>query len=159
MGKSKEKRIKKYKKKHIWPSIVGLSLILAIFSVILSAIMLGIALDIVEKKLADSSSTSLKIAKLFEGYNSDADGTEQIVLSHIDVLDKVEAVSVTDENENQLWSSNGQYPEKDKMLSIEILYDIIGENVGVVFEEYDENLIVFDEEVGLYVNENRGREK
>ncbi len=154
MSKTKEQRIKKFKKKHIWPSILGLILILLIFSIIQLAAMIGAALDIVEKKLTDSSDSSSKIAAFFEGYNSDAEGTQQTVLSYIDVLDGIEAVSVTDGNENQLWSSNGQYPEKDKMLITEMLYEVIGENVGVIFEEYDENLIVFDEEVGIYINEN-----
>ena len=37
MNKSKEQRIKKLKKKRIWPSILGLILILFIFSIIMTA--------------------------------------------------------------------------------------------------------------------------
>ena len=153
MGKSKEQRIKEFRKKHIWPSIVGLFLILLIFDIILLAAMVGTAMDIVDKKLSDSSRTSAKIAKLFEDYDSEATEVEKLVLSHIDIFDGIEAVSVTDGNKNQLWSSNGEYPETAESISAKTLYSVAGEDIRVVFEEYDDEIINYDEENGLYINE------
>ena len=111
MSKSKEERIKKLKKKRIWPSVLGLILILCIFSVIMAAALGMSGMDIVQRKLLDSSRTSVKVAELFGDYNSETEESiEQTVLSHIDVLDEIEAVSVIDTNRKPVWSSNDEYP-------------------------------------------------
>ena len=49
MGKSKEERIRKLKKKRIWPSIVGLILILLLFGVVMVAALWLSGVDIVQR--------------------------------------------------------------------------------------------------------------
>ncbi|MBQ9141253.1 MAG: hypothetical protein IJX63_05595 [Lachnospiraceae bacterium] len=106
MGKSKEERIKKLKKKHIWPSVLGLILILFIFTVVMVVALAVASADIVQRKLMDSSRTSVKVAELFVEYNSETEEKiEQTVLSHIDVLEEIEAVSVIDMDRKPVWSS------------------------------------------------------
>ena len=62
MSKSKEERIKKLKKKRIWPSVLGLILILCIF-IVLMVVALGVSgMDIVQRKLMESSRKSVKVA-------------------------------------------------------------------------------------------------
>ncbi len=151
MSKSKEERIKKLKKKHIWPSIVGLVIILLIFTVILVA-ALGISgMDIVHRKLTDSSGRSVKIADLFEDYNSENKlKIEQTVLSHIDALEEIKEVAVVDKDKKPVWSSSGEYPVIDKTINMELL---TGEtrDIGVVVEE-DEKQLFFIEDGELNIN-------
>ena len=60
MGKSKEERIKKLKKKRIWPSVLGLIFILFVFGIVMAAALGFSGLDIVQRKLNDSSKGLLK---------------------------------------------------------------------------------------------------
>ncbi|MBO5378217.1 MAG: EAL domain-containing protein [Ruminiclostridium sp.] len=146
MSKSKEKRIKKLKKNHIWPSIVGLSLILLIFTLILTAVLSLSVMNIVERKMLDSSEKSLKIAELFENYKP---GTEteirQKVLSYTDILDEIETVSVTDAEENPVWSSNDEYPVIENALGFEIFTDEELKKFRIIIDEDNKHLFVVED--------------
>lgn len=141
MNKSKEKRIKKFKKVHIWPSIVGLLLILLIFTIILAVGFGASAGDIVQRKLMDSSRVSMRVAELFESYTPGAEEVEQKVLTYIDVLEGVEAVSVCDAEKNELWSSNGDYSAFDENSKIEFLTETVDKGIGVVFPGGEEQIL------------------
>ena len=110
MSKSKEARIKKFKKKRIWPPILGLILIFITVSGVSAAALMMSGMDIVQRKLMNSSRVSVKVAELFTDYNSETEEkVEQTVLSHIEVLEEIEAVSVLDSENNPIWSSNETY--------------------------------------------------
>ena len=146
MSKSKEKRIKKLKKNHIWPSIVGLSLILLIFTLILTAVLSLSVMNIVERKMLDSSEKSLKIAELFENYKPETE-TEirQKVLSYTDILDEIETVSVTDAEENPVWSSNDEYPVIENALGFEIFTDEELKKFRIIIDEDNKHLFVVED--------------
>ena len=146
MSKSKEKRIKKLKKNHIWPSIVGLSLILLIFTLILTAVLTMTVMDIVERKLLDSSEKSLKIAELFEGYNPETE-TEirQKALSYIDILDAIETVAVTDTEGNPVWSSNDGYPVIENAVGFEIFTNEEIKQYRIIIDEDNKHLFVVED--------------
>ncbi len=146
MSKSKEKRIKKLKKNHIWPSIVGLSLILLIFTLILTAVLSLSVMNIVERKMLDSSEKSLKIAELFENYKPETE-TEirQKVLSYTDILDEIETVSVTDAEENPVWSSNDEYPAIENALGFEIFTDEELKKFRIIIDEDNKHLFVVED--------------
>lgn len=146
MSKSKEKRIKKLKKNHIWPSIVGLSLILLIFTLILTAVLSLSVMNIVERKMLDSSEKSLKIAELFENYKPETE-TEisQKVLSYTDILDEIETVSVTDAEENPVWSSNDEYPVIENALGLEIFTDEELKKFRIIIDEDNKHLFVVED--------------
>ena len=146
MNNTKEQRIKKLKKKHIWPSVVGLIVILFVFTIIM-AIAVGMsAMDIVQKKLADSSRRSEKIAELFVDYKQEsADKITQTVLSHIDVLDEVEAVAVYDAERKPIWSSNDKYPALDDSIQMEFLTVTDAESVGVIIEKDEKQIFTVDD--------------
>ncbi|MBQ8039553.1 MAG: hypothetical protein IJ274_06755, partial [Lachnospiraceae bacterium] len=119
---AKEERIRKLKKKHIWPSILGLVLILCLFVVIMIVALALSGVDIVQRKLLDSGRQSEKVAELFAEYGAEnGNDIEQTVLSHIEVIEEIVAVSVTDEQGRQLWSSNGEYPIVDDSIQMEFL--------------------------------------
>lgn len=146
MSKSKEKRIKKLKKNHIWPSIVGLSLILLIFTLILIAVLTMTVMDIVERKLLDSSEKSLKIAELFEGYNPETE-TEirQKALSYIDILDAIETVAVTDTEGNPVWSSNDGYPVIENAVGFEFFTNEEIKQYRIIIDEDNKHLFTVED--------------
>lgn len=146
MRKTKEDRIKKLKKKHIWPSVVGLIVILFVFTIIMAVAVGMSAMDIVNKKLADSSRRSEKIAALFVDYKQEsADKITQMVSSHVDVLDEVEAVAVYDAERKPIWSSNDKYPALDDSIQMEFLTVTDAESVGVIIEKDDEQIFTVDD--------------
>ena len=149
MGKTKEQRIKKLKKNRIWPSILGLILILLIFTVILIASMAASAADIVQRKLINSVVTTSDIAELFENYNPETkEKIEQTVLSHIDILKEVEAVSVIDKDKNPVWSSNNEYPATDEIINTEFLLGITEKNVSIIVPDGENQIIIItDDEI------------
>ncbi len=151
MGKSKEERIRKLNKKRIWPSIVGLVLILFLFGIVMVAALGLSCMDIVQRKLNESSNRSVRVAELFAGYNeTNGDEIERTAVSHVDVLEEIEAVAVIDRNGSALWSSNGEYPElKDTVTmewmtgtSDEIIRVIVVEDKEQVFTIADGELII-----------------
>ena len=154
MNKSKEKRIKKLKKKRIWPSVLGLILILCIFVVIMVFALGGAGMDIVQRKLMDSSRKSVKIAELFVDYNSKKEEKiEQTVLSHIDVLEEIEAVAVINKDRKPVWSSNDQYPVMDETINMDFLSEITEEEIRVILAGEKEQAFTIDDGE-LVVNEN-----
>lgn len=141
MSKSKDQRIKRMKKINVWPSVVGLILILFVFSIILLVAFLMSAGDIVYGKLTDSGKASVKVAELFEDYSSRTkEKIEQTVLSHIDILDDIEAVSVTDAGKNPVWSSNGEYPVINEAEKIEIQTGFTEKEISVILSDDEEQL-------------------
>ncbi|MBE5938659.1 MAG: GGDEF domain-containing protein [Lachnospiraceae bacterium] len=154
MNRSKEKRINKLKKKRIWPSILGLIVILFIFVVVMTVALFASGMDIVQRKFTESSRKSLKVAELFEDYDSETgEKIEQTVLSHIDVLEEIDAISVIDADRNPVWSSSGEYPVIDETINIVFLTGITGEEINVILNEDTKQ--VFSVEAGeIIFNEN-----
>lgn len=153
MNKSKEERIKKLKKKHIWPSILGLFLILFIFSIILVAAMAASATDIVHRKVTDSSKMSVKVAELFENYNSETEEEiKKAVLSRIEILEEIETVSVIDTEKEPVWSSHDKYPVADKLIDAVLLSGVSDKEIGVIIDDAEGQLFVVEEN-GIDVDE------
>ena len=61
MSKSKDKRIKKLKKIHIWPSIVGLFLIILVFAVVMEIALIMSGTDLIQSKFVDNSKVAIII--------------------------------------------------------------------------------------------------
>ncbi|MBP1546122.1 MAG: EAL domain-containing protein [Oscillospiraceae bacterium] len=154
MGKTKEQRIKKLKKIRMWPSVLGLFLILLLFVIILTCAMAASAADIVQRKLIDSVITTARVAELFVDYNSETkESIEREVLSHIDILEEIEAVSVVDAEQKPVWSSNNEYPTADEAVSTELLQDVTDIEISIIIDENENQMfnIVNDE---IIINED-----
>jgi len=146
MSKSKEERIKKLKKKRIWPSLLGLFFILFLFGVVMAAALGLSGMDIVQRKLLDSSRRSVKMAETFADYSEENSGEiQQTVLSHINVLEEIEAVSVIDADKKQVWSSNNEYPAMDDTIKMELLSGFTEEEISVILAGDKEQVFVIDE--------------
>lgn len=146
MGKSKEERIRKLKKKRIWPSIVGLILILLLFGVVMVAALGLSGVDIVQRKLNESSKRSVRVAELFAGYGqANREEIERLAVSHVEVLEELEAVAVIDAAGQPLWSSNGDYPEKKDTVSLEIMTGMTDEKLQVIVAEDKEQVFAIED--------------
>lgn len=162
MSKSKDKRIKKLKKIHIWPSIVGLFLIILVFAVVMSIALVMSGTDLIQSKLVDNSKVSERIGALFEDYNPETkDEIEQKVMTYIEVLETIDTVAVIDKDKNEIWSSNGEYPVRNENLNMEVWYSMadgaIDERFTMFIAEGDNDmLIIEDDEISFdedYFNE------
>lgn len=151
MSKSKEERIRKLKKNHIWPSVLGLFLILFIFAVIMLVVVSVSVENLLDKKLTDSIRTSEKIAESFENYDSESEKTiEQTVWSYMNILDEIQAVSVIDKDKNQVWSSSGEYPSMAEAVKVEDLLGLTHEEISIIIDD-SENLLLNNDGV-IYID-------
>ncbi|MBE6764733.1 MAG: EAL domain-containing protein [Ruminococcaceae bacterium] len=154
MSKSKDQRIKKLKKNRIWPSVLGLIFIIFLFSLISTAALAVSGVDIVQKKLSNSSSSSVKIAELFADYNPETEeNVENTVLSYIDVLEEIEAVCVVDSEKNPVWSSNEEYPVIDESLEMEYLSQTDDRDISVLIPEGEDQVFTI-KDGGIVTNKD-----
>lgn len=136
MSKNKEQKIKKLRKKSVWPSILGLISILCIFSIIVLAAMASSCLDIVRKKINEGSEQAERIAGLYEEYNaSKKENIHESILSYIALSDDTEAVCTIDKNGGLIWSSNGLYPDEENMVEVDLQQVMFAPEVRVILEE------------------------
>lgn len=154
MSKLKDKKIKKLRKKSIWPSILGLLLLLCIFSLIILISMASSCLDIVQRKLNEGSDQAVRIAELFEEYDEgNAKDIQDAVLAYMTLSKEVESVGIMDENGVEIWSSDGHYPDKEKIAEIDLVQNDAVPNIRVIIEE-DSNQIFTVEENEITINDN-----
>lgn len=136
MSRLKEKKIRKLRKKSIWPSILGLLFILCIFSLIILAIMASSCLDIVQRKINEGSDQAVRIAKLYEEYGvGKEERIQETILSYIDLSKDTEAVCIMDKDGRVIWSSNGISPDKEKVSVINLQQVDNFPEVRVILEE------------------------
>ncbi len=73
---------------------------------------------------------------MFEEYDFGKERRIQdTILSYIALSDDTEAVCIMDENENRIWSSNGHYPDKEKIAEIHMQQIVSSSEVRVIIEE------------------------
>lgn len=158
MSNSKDKRIKKLKKKRIWPSIVGLFFITLIFGIILVA-QLGInILNVTQNKVATGVEQTEVIAKLFEEYEGENQQTIQDSVSiYIDIMPEVEAVWVSDLDDNIVWANSDMKPNVENVA--ELSFD--GEqSISLILEEdFEQGITIRDNEIVFCSRYLQGREK
>ena len=154
MGRTKEKRINRLKKKRIWPSIVGLLFVLIFFVVV---ILVGFGLVVVEvtnRKLTESYERSMKAAELYRENESDLlTNPDNRFLLYLDVVDEIDAISVLSADGERKWSSNGQYPDVSKALLAD--YNFLGneKEIHIILEE-DKNVVYFDSDGTIMTNKS-----
>lgn len=154
MSKLKEKKIRKLRKKSIWPSILGLLFLLCVFSLIILISMASSCLDIVQRKLNEGSDQAARIAKLYEEYDEEsAKDVQDAVLAYMALSKEVESVGIIDEAGKKIWSSDGHYPNIENISQIDLQQDNSGANVHVILEE-DENQIFSVDENEITINDD-----
>ncbi|MBQ9135305.1 MAG: EAL domain-containing protein, partial [Lachnospiraceae bacterium] len=151
MSDSKDKRIKRLKKKRIWPSVLGLFIITIIFAILILFLISFACVDLVQRKLIEGNSRSEAIAGLFEAYE---DGQEQriqdAVLTNMEMESEVEAVWVADADGNKLWSNNDMAPDREN--AFDFLW-IDESAIRLIVEEDDGQVLQFHGN-DIRINEN-----
>ncbi len=152
MSNSKDKRIKKLKKKRIWPSILGLFVITFIFAVILVMQLGANMVDVIRKKVIEPVSQAETIAAMFEDYEGEhKQDIQASVSTYVEMIPEIEAVWVSDLNDDKVWSNNDMEP--DVKAASELMINE-KESVTLIFEddlakgiELENNTFIINEEL------------
>ena len=152
MSNSKDKRIKKLRKLRVWPSIVGLFVITFIFAIILIVQLWVNMLDVIQKKVIEPSDQAKTIAELFEGYSEEQkEKIENTVLKYIEVIPDIDAVWVSDLNNNKVWSNKEIEPNIEEAGELTINEN---ETITLIFDdelakgiEFEDNTFFIDKEL------------
>lgn len=151
MSDSKDKRIKRLKKKRIWPSILGLFFITFIFAVMIVALLAIAGVDVVQRKLVQSNSQAKTISAVFEEFDGEQkQRIQDAVLTYLELTPQIEAVWVADSNGNEIWSSSEMIPDREQVNEFYLSEE---EPINLVIEE-DLRKILTIEENSIAINEN-----
>ena len=125
-------RIKKLKKKRIWPSVLGLFFISFLFAVILFAHLGTSMLDIIQRKVVEPVSQAETIAVLFEDYEKGkSTEIQKKITTCVEMIPAIEAVWVSDLKDNKVWSSTNRKPDISNIGELTINQN---EPVKLIFE-------------------------
>ena len=149
MANSKDKRIKKFKKKYVWPSVLGLFILLIVCGLLFFLVVEQSSEDMIKRKIATGINETEPIAKLFGDY--DDNNKEEIhnnVMNYINMVPNTHAVWISDGNGNPIWSSSDKAPN---LSNIEEIY--YGDEVVLnLIVESDEDEIVTVREHNILIN-------
>lgn len=155
MDNSKDKRIKKLKKKYIWPSMLGMLIILTAFALVIVVLIQQSSEDIIKRKIANSKTNAESIIELFNEYDEDnKQSVHDTIMTYIGMVPETQAVWVSDKEGNKLWASGSKTPDTDNMEKIR--YD--KETVRVIIEN-DANDVVTLSDDTAHINANILTEK
>ena len=136
MSNSKDMRIKKLKKKRIWPSVLGLFFISFLFAGILIAHLGTSMLDIIQRKVVEPVSQAETIADLFEDYEKGkSTEIQKKVSTCVEMIPAIEAVWISDLKDNKVWSSSNRKPDISNIGELTITQN---EPVKLIFENNTE---------------------
>ena len=137
MSKSKDKRIRKFNKKSIWPSIIGLF--------ILSSIMVGIIVSILEIYVFDVINRKMLEANQFSQHVADyvlrddaAEMTPEDLKEHMDILGEVPSVVLVDENGDIIWKNCDDVPDLRKITTYTDPNEFFNESIEMIFQDEGE---------------------
>ena len=155
MDNSKDKRIKKLKKKYIWPSMLGMLIILTAFALVIVVLIQQSSEDIIKRKIANSKANAESIIDLFNEYDEDnKQSVHDTIMTYIGMVPETQAVWVSDKEGNMLWASGSKAPDTDNIEKI--CYD--KETVRVIIEN-DANDVVTLSDDTAHINANILTEK
>ena len=141
MNKSKDKRIKKLKRKHIWPSVLGLVLILFVCFISIVAVLSVSIVDIVFRKVSTSNSQSMKIAQMYENYDEESgDEVNESILTYIDMSSDIEAVCILDNAGDKVWASGDTVPNIEDAVKFSFANE--NEYIDIILEGDEKQLFV-----------------
>lgn len=127
MSKSKDKRINKFKRKRIWPSVLGLFIILVIFFAIAVSMLVIYMINIINIKIGDSYELAQKLSGVCAGYNeSDSEYIYDEIYEYIEHYDELEEVCIMTDDDKEIWSTNNKYPDVEQLsiyTDISAIYD------------------------------------
>ncbi len=157
MSRLKDRRIRKLKRKRIWPSILGLIIVIFVFIVLLSLILSMSMVDVVQRKVSTGMLHSQEIAALYQEYSTAEyernESVKQSVLNYIELSKETEAVVLLDNNYEKVWASGTDLPDVGKMYPYEIFAESEYDGIQIIVEE-DQYQIFGVEDGNLGVDQN-----
>ncbi len=142
MGRTKEKRISRLKKKRIWPMIIGLFFMLVSFAVLICVGVFIAVVDVSNRKISEGLANSEKLVELYDGQESLSDPQAKCRI-FMDVTDGVEDVCLLSANGTGAWKSGDAYPDLRLMQRGIINHNGKEKTMYFIMEEKN-NLIYFD---------------
>lgn len=141
MSKSKDKRIRKFKKKRIWPSILGLFIVSICFMVIMLAVVAFLVSDVVKNKIVAGIHDTEEVSHFFEKIESfeELAEIEETLLFYIDIETDVESIAVI-EDDKVVWSSDDRYPSRTSESEF-----MITDDIRVFIEDDPENNFIIED--------------
>ena len=152
MEKTKEKRIRKLKKKRIWPSVIGLLIILGLITVAIAGEFAVLLTNIISRELSYGYRISMKAAENLEVMEEESQSPEQMMELYRDIMDELEAVCVLDSQGEVLWSNSGIVPNTDNAVTAFLSPMGDTEEVNLVLPEND-GLFTIDSNGDMDFNE------
>ena len=147
MEKTKEKRIRRLKRKRIWPSVIGLFVIVGFILVAIVGEFTTLFINILSRELMYGYRLSMKVAESYETIGEDNSRTpEQMVELYHDMMDELEAVCVYGAQGEILWSSSDMIPKKEE--AVTAVLSPMGKEVAVD--------MVLSESVSLFTIDSNG---
>lgn len=153
MKNAKYERIKKLKKKRIWPAILGLAVITVLFTIVLTLLVELSIYDVLKRKIMTTVSQTKLIVDMFEVNES---SVQAQVVKYIDSSSEIEAVWVSDLQGNKIWSDSEMEPNVDRIIELDF-HD--ADSVQMIIEEDTSNVsvdkegdLVFDESIFEKIN-------
>ena len=142
MRNTKEIRIRKLKKIRIWPAIVGLVILIFISAVLIGVTSLASIADIAQRKIIQAGAQAVRVAELYDRQESETlFGTDEAVLTYIELLPEIESVSIMDKAGQEVWSNNQTYPSTNRLMLLDLKTVGIEQDVRIYIED-DMNQII-----------------
>ena len=172
MKNSKHERIKKLKRKRIWPSILGLVVITGLFAIVLALLVELSIYDVLKRKIMATTNQTKLVVEMFE---VEEQSVQSQVMNYIDSSSEIESIWVSDLYGNKVWANSEKQPNVDNVIEISFhdadsVQMIIEEDVSNISVSSDGEFIIdrsiFDQidvsailESGIYGNEEIIRAK
>lgn len=153
MEKTKEKRIRRLKRKRIWPSVIGLIVIVGLIFIAIAGEVATQFINILNRELMYGYRLSMKVAESYEKIGEDGSKTpEQMVELYHGMMDELEAVCIYGAQGEILWSSSDEIPQKED--TVTTVLSLMGEETAVdmVLSE-GVSLFTIDSEGDMEINE------
>ena len=143
MNNSKDRRIKKLKKKRIWPSIVGLILISICSLALMVAVVAFLVGDIFKNKVFSAVENLEEVAGLFETVETpeDLDKIKDSLAFYVEMETYVESNAVVGEDAVPIWSYDNRYPSVDVMNEVTVI-DGEDNELRVIIEDAPDNAFI-----------------
>lgn len=143
MNNSKDRRIKKLKKKRIWPSIVGLILISICSLSLMVAVVAFLVGDIFKNKVFSAVENLEEVAGLFETVETpeDLDKIKDSLAFYVEMETYVESIAVVGEDAVPIWSYDNRYPSVDAMNEVTVI-DGEDNELRVIIEDAPDNAFI-----------------
>lgn len=133
MSKAKDKRIKKFNRKRIWPSVIGLFFISIIMTSVVVGTLIVYIMDLLDKKLYDSYDLSRKVADYMMSDRL-SNISEEDLETFVDITDSIDAVAVLDSHNELVWTNSDEVPDINQSLMYDDEAGIYNDDFSIIIK-------------------------